>query len=278
MRLERLLILSLVCCLASCKRSTNASTSTSPGPAASTLPRATNSVGMNLRFIPSGSFKMSCADRGFTSDPQFVTLTRPYWIGETEVTRAQWWAVMGIDAATLTDPTLPVTAVSWSAAQEFCKRLSAQTGDTYRLPTEAEWEYACRAGSTANYLWGNGALGDRYSWSSENSKGRPHSVASLQPNTWGLFDMSGNVREWCEDWFVDPYPSVNKSVADPVGGTEPQALATGKTTFNGAQRVRRGGDFSTPSTWHLSGARDAAEPASFYDYTGFRVVREVPRK
>jgi len=163
-----------------------------------------NGVGMEMVRIPEGTFRMgsSFAEEGRDSDERqrVVTIPEPFLIARTEVTRAQYRRVMGAlppDASPAADDNCPVDGVSWHDAVEFCRRLSVQEGRVYRLPTEAEWEYACRAGTSGPY-GGTGRLQDM-GWFAGNSGGRLHPVGKLQQNHWGLYDMHGNVAEWCGD-------------------------------------------------------------------------------
>lgn len=136
-----------------------------------------------------------------------------FWMGKYQVTQAQWKAVMGDNPSHFKGDKLPVEKVSWDEVQEFCKKLSELTGKEYRLPTEDEWEYACRAGSTGQYCFGDDKkmLGE-YAWYDENSEGTTHPVGQKKPNAWGLYDMHGNVLEWCDgkglrggSWVNDGY-------------------------------------------------------------------------
>jgi formylglycine-generating enzyme required for sulfatase activity len=163
-----------------------------------------------------------------------VTLTKPFYIGVYEVTNAQWKRVMGTVPSRWKGADLPVGNVGWDDANEFCRRLSAlpeekQAGRVYRLPTEAEWEYACRAGTTTKWSFGDdeSRLGD-YAWFDGNSGNGTHPVGKKKPNAWGLFDMHGNVTEWCNDWLGD---YAKGAVTDPQGPSQ------------GSHRVYRGGSW-----------------------------------
>ncbi len=184
-------------------------------------------VPMTFSFIPPGCFRMGCGHKDADSGEKpvhAVTLTRGFFLGIHQVTQAQWKAVMGTEPGNFKGPNRPVEEVPWEKCQEFCKKLTANLKGyaTARLPTEAEWEYACRAGTTTEYHFGDVINADlvnyngNFSWNG-SPKGRhcnqTADVASFPSNAWGLFDVHGNVWEWCEDWYgpyraeaqVDPY-------------------------------------------------------------------------
>jgi formylglycine-generating enzyme required for sulfatase activity len=229
---------------------------------------------MDLVLIPAGEFTMGSstdeAERRDDEGPQHrVRITRPFYLGAYEVTQAQYEKVMGKNPSAFKGPTRPVESVRWNDAVEFCRRLSREEGRTYRLPTEAEWEYACRARSTTPFTYGK-ALSTRtdanfnadYSYNgSETGPYREETVpvGSFRPNAWGLYDMHGNVWEWCQDWFASDY--YQKSPAnDPPGPT------------SGTYRVDRGGAWSVDAAGSRSASRDGCSP-NMSDYSrGFRVV------
>jgi formylglycine-generating enzyme required for sulfatase activity len=187
-----------------------------------------NSIGMEFVKIPAGSFMMG-SDKCDNEKPiHKVTISQDFWLQKTEVTQAQWQAVMGNNPSNFKGNNLPVETVSWDDAQEFIKKLNAKGEGTYRLPTEAEWEYAARAGTTGDYA---GNL-DSMAWYSANSDMKTHPIGQKQANAWGLYDMHGNVWEWCEDWY-DSYPS--GTVTDPTGAA------------SGSYRVIRGSCWFGPS-------------------------------
>jgi formylglycine-generating enzyme required for sulfatase activity len=228
-----------------------------------------NSVGMLLVPIPAGEFQMgspaSEADRRDDETRYQVKITKPFYLSVYEVTQEQYEQVMKVpNPSRLKGPQNPVEKVSWNDAVEFCRKLSAlpaekSAGYVYRLPTEAEWEYACRAGTQTAYSFGDSEseLGD-YAWYNENSGGTTHPVGGKKPNAWGLYDMHGNVWEWCEDWH-DIYPS--GSVTDPTGAS------------SGSFRVDRGGSWNISSDYCRSATRIGDAPDSRYDSLGFRVLR-----
>ncbi|GHT09615.1 hypothetical protein FACS1894170_00400 [Planctomycetales bacterium] len=183
-------------------------------------------VKWRFRFCPSGTFQMgspeSEADRSNKETRHQVTLTRGFWLGETAVTQEQWEAVMGDNPSIFHGAKLPVQRVSWDDCQKFISGLNrlgvAPSGFKFSLPTEAQWEYACRAGTTAAYCFGDAEnqLGD-YAWYGANSgRTTTHTVGTKKANAWGLYDMHGNVFEWCSDWHGD-YPTGN--VTDPLGAS-----------------------------------------------------------
>ena len=183
-----------------------------------------------------------------------VTLTKPFYMGKHEITQEQWEAVMGKNPSTTKEAKLPVTDVSWNDCQEFIKKLNAKTDGGYRLPTEAEFEYACRAGTTTAY-----SFGDSLTKTDANIDGLSISaVGSYKPNAFGLYDMHGNVFEWCEDWILD-YPA--GAVTDPKGPA------------TGTYRVVRGGSFSSYVSSARSSSRNDGPPTNRDDYSGFRLAR-----
>jgi formylglycine-generating enzyme required for sulfatase activity len=227
----------------------------------------TNSIGMEFILIRSGSFTMG-ADKNFEAadddeTPQHrVTISKPFYLGKYEVTQEQWEAVMGYNRSWFKGWSNPVDQMSWHDAQEFIRRLNKQEGHArYRLPTEAEWEYAARAGSTSAYSFDAdaGPLG-RYAWYGEDYKsGATHPVGQKQPNVWGLYDMHGNVFEWVQDWYGERYYSISS-------GTDP------KGPSSGSFRVYRGGSWYFDAESCRSAIRNFNEPDyRNYDF-GFRLA------
>jgi len=234
----------------------------------------TNSIGMSFVRIPRGSFIMGSPEheRNRRTDEQQheVTISRDYYLGTYEVTQAQYEQLIGDNPSRFQPERLggdnalnPVETVSWDDAVEFCRRLSElpeekAAGRVYRLPTEAEWEYACRAGSETAYSFGEtpDSLAE-YGWFDDNSGKRTQPVGQKLPNAWGLYDMHGNVWEWCADWKGD-YPS--GAVTAPVGPADGEA------------RVARGGCWMYVASLCRSAGRYAYPPSYRYRNVGFRVV------
>ena len=177
---------------------------------------------------------MGSADSDYEKPPHQVKVNS-FAIGKYPVTQAQYEAVMGINPSHFkNNPQNPVEKVSWNYAQAFCQKLSQITGKTYRLPTEAEWEYACRAGTTTRYYFGDDAnqLGD-YAWYSANSQSKTHPVGQKKPNAWGLYDMIGNVWEWCEDDWHSTYENAPRDgSAWLIKDDRSQILRGGSWSFN----------------------------------------------
>lgn len=224
----------------------------------------TNCIGMQFKLIPAGSFMMGSSesekDRGYDESPRHkVTLTKPFYLGICEVTRGQYGRMMG-PGGDGWGARLPAVDVRWEDAQDFCRDLSKlQKNMTFRLPTEAEWEYACRAGTKTAYYWGN-AFDEQYAWGEENSRGKIREVGTRLPNAWGLYDMSGNAWEWCEDCEA-VYPSGRQ--VDPVCESP------------NITRVIRGGSwrsrYNEPQSCR-SANRSDARPRALDNNIGFRVV------
>jgi len=219
-------------------------------------------VGIDFVLIPRGRFQMGSAEGGWNEKPvRHITFSRPFYLGKFEVTQEQWEIVMGSNPAKFRGARNPVEQVSWHAAVEFTRRLSELNGATFRLPTEAEWEYACRAGTTTEYHWGNAFDGD-YAWDKSNARGASHEVGTCEGNAWGLFDMTGNVYEWCADWYADSYPGEAEQT-DPKGAT------------SGSVRVFRGGSWCDSSEYCRSASRRRESPSFQFCTLGFRLVRTV---
>lgn len=240
------------------------------------MPRQTitNSIGMKLVLIPKGTFMMGSpeTEEGHNEDEtqHEVTIIKDYYLGVTQVIQGQYEKVMGTNPSRFQGVEIigsstnnPVDCVSWENAVEFCEKLSnlpeeKKAGRVYRLPTEAEWEYACRAGSKTAYSFGESteSLGD-YAWFYDNSEIETHPVGEKKPNAWGLYDMHGNVWEWCSDWY-GKYPK--GAVSDPVGPRE------------GSFRVFRGGSWSFEAASCRSALRNWFDPSFRFDDGGFRVA------
>ena len=259
------------------------------------VPRVmTNSIGMKLALIPAGEFQMGsdkpieeimrtfqCPEfiRQSLADehPQHrVRIMKPFYLQTTEVTQRQWQSVMGTKPwaekrFVAKAPDHAASYVSWNDAQQFCRRLNVKEGGTYRLPTEAEWEYACRAGTTTTFH-----SGDNPSQLKDYARfGRPPEeykipytplVASKKPNAFGLYDMHGNVWEWCQDWYDRNYYA-NSPPDDPQG---PSA---------GSNRVLRSGGWSSPADACRAAHRHKTGPiAAKWSYLGFRVASSSVRR
>jgi formylglycine-generating enzyme required for sulfatase activity len=192
-----------------------------------------------------------------------VKITKAFYIGIYEVTQEQYEKIMGENPSKYKDTGLPVEMVVYSDAEKFCEKLSEKESKTYRLPTEAEWEYSCRAGSKTKYYWGDKFDG-KYAWCGENSDRKTHIVGAREPNDWGLYDMSGNVWEWCQDWYKHGYPSGEQ--VDPKGPRR------------SIYRVTRSGSWILVSKHCRSSVRGGGNPVSKRGDFGFRVVMEIERK
>ena len=230
-------------------------------------------VELRLSFIPPGSFLIgspkSEKERGDDETLHRVTLTKGFWLGQSAVTQAQWRAVMGTDPSEFKGDELPVETVTWDDAQGFCTRVRELTGLVARLPTEAEWEYAARSGTTMPYHWGGELDGTQANCDGNDPFGTetsgPYlgtttavgSYAGVSPHPWGLVDVIGNVLEWCGDWYAS-YPS--GEAVDPAGSE------------NGSVRVLRGGGWYDAAGGCCSAYRSRVTPGSRGSGIGFRLA------
>jgi formylglycine-generating enzyme required for sulfatase activity len=215
--------------------------------------------------IPAGEFLMGCSagesECGEDEKPAHrVAITKGFEIARREVAQAVWQAVMGTNPSTFKAPDRPVEQVSWNDVQEFLAALNGRgDGYHYRLPTEAEWEYAARAGTSGAYY---GSL-DAIAWYGANSGGQTHPVGQKLPNAWGLHDMQGNVWEWCHDWYQDDY---YRTLGE-APAVDPRGPASGQ------QRVLRGGSWYK-FLWFLRvSSRFGFRPSGRFPHVGFRCVR-----
>jgi formylglycine-generating enzyme required for sulfatase activity len=224
-------------------------------------------TGMEFVKIQPGEFMMGCSagDKeclDLEKPSHGVRITKAFEIGRYEVTQDQWQAVMGSNPSVFTGSNLPVDYVSWNQVQDFLQKLNAkQDGYRYRLPTEAEWEYAARAGTTGARA---GPL-DSMAWYVSNSGGRTHAIGQKQPNAWGLYDVIGNVWEWVQDWYDETFYA-RSPAADPVGPS------------SGRYRVLRGGSWYNDTGVGRVSYRFRYDPTSTDVTIGFRCVREVERR
>jgi formylglycine-generating enzyme required for sulfatase activity len=247
----------------------------------------TNSLGMDFVQIPAGSFIMGSPQdepgRGTSEVQHQVTISRSFYMQTTEVTVTQWQQIMGrrLLGANRGAGNLPMVKVSWHDAMKFIKRLNALGDGTYRLPTDAEWEYAARAGSTTAFSWGAEIDCARAMYGNNSrrhdpcvdyvqSRGlqadQPAPVKSYAPNSWGLYDMHGNVWEWCQDRFDPPQHRhelyKTRDLSDPI-------------SESGSNRIRRGGSWFGKGSYCRSANRTFSHANTRYQTTGFRLVREV---
>jgi formylglycine-generating enzyme required for sulfatase activity len=236
----------------------------------------TNSLDMKFMLIPAGSFMMGSMpdepERDYGEEkPHKVTITKPFYLQATEVTQGQWQRLMqdNPSAFQYCGEKCPVEKVTWHDAEEFIRRLNMLEGtDKYRLPTEAEWEFACRAGTTTPFSTGLCISTDQANYNGndpfrgcpkgKNRKGIVR-VAKFPPNGWGLYDMHGNVWEWCEDWY---------------GGYSADNVTNPKGPSSGTYRVLRGGSFLNRCEWLRSACRRWHYPGTRAEHIGFRVAKD----
>jgi len=232
----------------------------------------------NMISIPGGTFEMGCSD-----DSGYVCLTYTEYLeglcdcwtdtvahrvtissfkmSAYEVTHDQWETVMGYNPSGFSGCSdCPIDDVSWNEVQDFIDELNGLTGKQYRLPTEAEWEYAARAGTTTKWYCGDDeSCLDDIAWNMGNSNEQTHPVGQKEPNALGLYDMSGNVYEWVQDWYGEDYYSVSPS-------TDPQG------PDSGFARAKRGGGWRYNGTYCRSFNRGGSTPSYHYNYLGFRLA------
>ena len=213
-------------------------------------------VTMELIYVAPGSFMMGRNGGNSNSSPAHkVTLTKGYWLGKYEVTQRQWKQVMGYNPSKFKGDDLPINTISWDDCQKFIEKVNAKLGETMvRLPTEAEWEFACRAGADGEFA-GTGWLDDM-GWHNDNSGGKAHPVGQKQANAWGFHDMHGNVWEWCSDWWGD---YADGDVIDPVGPA------------SGKRHVTRGGAFDCKKAASCSVSSRVSFSPFGCEFLGFRL-------
>jgi len=230
-----------------------------------------NGVTMELVLIQPGTFKMGSPeneeDHESDETQHRVTLTKPFYMGKYEVTHEQYEQIVGENPSSFKGPKFPVERVSWDEAQAFIKKLNAKLGKAARLPSEAEWEYACRAGTTTRFCTGNTAADlaragwyGAYSTPVGNSEKSTNRVGQKTPNEWGLYDMHGNVWEWCQDWYEDKYYAASPA-NDPKGPDK------------GGSRVSRGGSlFDSPGDCRSAFRGNHIYPGERIGFNGFRLL------
>ena len=222
-----------------------------------------NGVSFEMVCVEGGTFHMGATseqedDADSDEKPVHSVTLSSYYIGKTEVTQALWQAVMGSNPSYFKGSALPVESVSWDDCQEFIQKLNRLTGRNFRLPTEAEWEFACRGGNNSRgYKYSGSNDIDNVAWYWDNSGGKTHPVGTKAPNELGIYDMSGNVWEWCSDWYAD-YTSYSQT--DPTG---PQS---------GSGRVRRGGGWGYCARDCRSSNRDGRIPTYRIIHLGLRLA------
>ncbi|HOX37071.1 MAG TPA: formylglycine-generating enzyme family protein [Candidatus Brocadiia bacterium] len=232
------------------------------------VPReAASSLGVRFRLIPAGEFIMgSDREREIEKPTHRIRITKAFYMGVTPVTNEQYEELMGKSPSLTPGARNPVEQVKWIDTQRFCSRLSEKEKRIYRLPTEAEWEYACRAGTTSDFYFGDDEddIG-KHAWYVRNSDEHPHEVGLKPPNPWGLYDMLGNVWEWCNDWFSTTYYA--ESPTDDPPGPPKQT-----------ERVLRGGSYINRVESCKCATRSSGAPTKHIRANGgFRIVMEIPR-
>lgn len=238
-----------------------------------TVPKITGPIKPKTARIPAGKFLMGSqkSEFGRCDDETLhhVTITKDFLFSIHPITQEIWRSVMTNDSDNIEEPNLPVTNVSWDDCQDFIKTLNTLTGEIYRLPTEAEWEYACRAGSVTAY-----SFGKNINESNANYKSEPFPilkpVCSYLPNAFGLYDMHGNIWEWCQDWYGKYITAFQwltnfsrKPLHDPTG------------PMKGEKKVIRGGSFNSIPKYLRSAIRSKVSPSTRHNSVGFRLIKEI---
>ncbi len=220
---------------------------------------------LTMVLIPSGEFIMgNTRERSRHAPVRKVRLTRPFYIGKYEITQQQWNVLMGSNPSETQKNDNPVEYIAWYDCWEFIQKVSEKEKKCFRLPTEAEWEYCCRAGTPSRFYFGSDESRlEEYAWYGKNSRWKSHPVGQKKPNAWGLFDMYGNVSEHCFDWFV-VYST--QLVTDPFG------------PVSGKYRVSRGGSISARPSYFSSYFRGRSMPDVRFSSDGFRIVMEIGTK
>ena len=224
-------------------------------------------IQLEMVWIPPGTFTMGSDEgHGDEQPAHTVEISRGFWISKFEVTQAQYEAVMKRNLSFSKGGNLPVERLSWQDCGEFTAKLSGATGRTYRLPTEAQWEYACRTASSSRYCLGNGFERlPQSAWYKTNAGTGSHPVGLKEPNAWGIHDMHGNVAEWCLDWYHSDYYKTSPE-HDPRGPLQPEIIDL---------RVIRGGAWNMLAPALRSSFRYALSYQYGNRYTGLRLVAET---
>ena len=221
-----------------------------------------NDIKYNMVWVEGGTFRMGAtseqgSDVWDHEKPVHSVTLSGYYIGKTEVTQALWKAVMGSNPSEIKGDNLPVENVSWDDCQKFIRKLNSLTGQNFRLPTEAEWEFACRGGNNSRgYKYSGGNYIDNVAWYLDNSGDKTHPVATKSPNELGIYDMSGNVRAWCSDWY---------------GNYSSGAQTNPKGSDEGEFRVLRGGGWGSLAMFCRSSRRSNYIPDLFDYNLGLRL-------
>lgn len=224
-----------------------------------------NGIHFNMIYIKGGTFRMGSVDWDSFKDesPVHEVSLSPYLIGQTEVTQELWETVMGTNPSKRLNPKHPVDCVSWNDCQIFIQKLNLLTGQLFRLPTEAEWEFAARGGLTGHKYSGSNVVGN-VAYMGDNSASTAHNVAHRKPNDYGIYDMSGNVWEWCHDWYAKNYN--DRKEINPTGPEK------------GNEHVVRGGSWNCIARVCRVSNRFKCPPDGYRDDLGLRLVLDVKKR